>query len=197
MHSKVFLSLLAVTALIAAVTPQLFAQGQGPAHASIVIPATTVEHPEDVGVRAHTNHLILVRPNFVGTSPSRETPSSIRAVYALSSNVDSGGSQTIAIVDAFHYPTAANDLNVFSTQFSLPAMPDCSTTNNVGPCFSVVFASGTQPRKNCGWGQEAALDIEWSHAMAPNARIVLVEAASNSFTNLFSLNSEVPGFVFS
>jgi subtilase family serine protease len=186
MHSKVLLSLLAVTALIAAATPQLFAQGQGPAHASIVIPATTVEHPEDVGVRAHTNHLILVRPNFVGTSPSGETPSSIRSVYALSSNVDSGGSQTIAIVDAFNYPTAANDLKVFSTQFGLPPMPDCSTTNNVGPCFSVVFASGSQPRNNCGWAQEAALDIEWSHAMAPNARIVLVEAASNSFTNLFS-----------
>src|SRR5207245_2365647 len=80
----------------------------------------------------------------------------------------------------------ANDLNVFSTQFGLPAMPDCSTTNNVGPCFSVVFASGTQPRKNCGWAQEAALDIEWSHAMAPNAQIVLVEAASNSFANLYA-----------
>jgi len=198
MHSKVFVSLLAVTALAVATTPQLFAQGQGPAHAPILIPATTIEHPEDVGVRAHTNHLILVRPNFVGTSPSGETPSSIRSVYALSSNVGSGGSQTIVIVDAFHYPTAANDLNVFSTQFGLPAMPDCSTTNNVGPCFSVVFASGTQPRKNCGWAQEAALDIEWSHAMAPNARIVLVEAASNSFANLFSAvdtaTSQVTGF---
>src|SRR5216684_784104 len=198
MHSKVSLFLLAVTALIAVATPQLFAQGQGPTHASIVIPATTVEHPEEVGVRAHTNHLILVRPDFVGTSPSGETPSSIRQVYALSPNVISGGSQTIAIVDAFHYPTAANDLNVFSTTFGLPAMPDCSTTNNVGPCFSVVFANGTQPRKNCGWGQEAALDIEWSHAMAPNARIVLVEAASNSFTNLFNAvdvaTSKVTGF---
>jgi kumamolisin len=185
-RSTMFFSLLAVAALLAATTPQLFAQGQGPAHASILIPATTVEHPQDVGVRAHTNHLILVRPDFVGASPSGETPSSIRSVYALSSNVGSGGSQTIAIVDAFHYPTAANDLSVFSTQFGLPVMPDCSTTNNVGPCFSRVFASGTQPRNNCGWAQEAALDIEWAHAMAPQARIVLVEAASNSFTNLFN-----------
>src|SRR5216684_3428459 len=113
MHSKVFISLLAVTALAAATTSQLFAQSQGPTHASILIPATTVEHPEDVGVRAHTNHLILVRPDFVGTNPSGETPSSIRSVYALSSNVDSGGSQTIAIVDAFNYKTAAHDLNGF------------------------------------------------------------------------------------
>src|SRR5260370_16636522 len=99
MHSKVFLSLLAITALIAAATPQLFAQGQGPAHASILIPATTIEHPEDVGVRAHTNHLILVRPNFVGTSPSGATPSSILSVYPLSSHVHSTSSHTHSILN--------------------------------------------------------------------------------------------------
>jgi kumamolisin len=43
-----------------------------------------------------------------------------------------------------------------------------------------------ETRGNCGWNQEAALDIEWAHAMAPNAKIVLVEAASNSFANLFA-----------
>ena len=49
----------------------------------------------------------------------------------------------------------------------------------------MVYAKGSKPRGNCGWAQEAALDIEWAHAMAPNAKIVLVEAASNSFTDLF------------
>jgi kumamolisin len=48
-----------------------------------------------------------------------------------------------------------------------------------------VYANGSKPRTNCGWAQEAALDIEWAHAMAPSAKIVLVEAATNSFTNLF------------
>jgi subtilase family serine protease len=62
--------------------------------------------------------------------------------------------------------------------------------------FQVVYASGRQPRGNCGWAQEAALDIEWAHAMAPSAKIVLVEAASNSFADLFqavSVANSLPG----
>ncbi len=174
------LTVLTVVSLIAFV-PTITAQSQGSQHAAILIPDSSVEHAQDVGLNAHTNHLIrLTEPAAVGASPSGETPSSIRAVYALSSSVTSGGSQTIAIVDAFDYPTAENDLNVFSKQFGLPA---CTTANG---CFKKVFASGSKPRTNCGWSQEAALDIEWAHAMAPNAKIVLVEAASSSFANLFA-----------
>jgi len=143
---------------------------------SILVPNSSLERPEDRGLRAHTNHLILLRPDVTGTSPSGETPSSIRAVYKLPST---GGGGVIAIVDAFHYPTAENDLRVFSSQFKLPA---CTKANG---CFRQVFANGTQPQTNCGWSQEAALDIEWAHAMAPNAKLVLVEAGSNSFSNLF------------
>jgi len=153
---------------------------------SILVPDTTVERSQDRGHRAHTNHLIRLeaKPNRPGGGgPSGESASSIRAVYNLPST---GGSGTIAIVDAFDYATAANDLNVFSSQFGLPSMPDCNSNGNAAPCFRKVFASGTQPKVNCGWGQEAALDIEWAHAMAPNARIVLVEADTNSFTDLFA-----------
>jgi subtilase family serine protease len=149
------------------------------AKGAVLVPDSTIEHPQDVGFRAHTNHLIHVSSRFTGASPSGETPQSIDPVYALTFT-GSGGSGVIAIVDAFDYPTAENDLNVFSSQFSLPP---CTTANG---CFTKVYASGTRPRKNCGWGQEAALDIEWAHAMAPTARIVLVEAATNSFTNLFA-----------
>jgi len=144
---------------------------------AVLIPDTTIERPGDIGLRAHTNHLILYSPRFVGASPSGETPQSIRPVYNLPST---GGSRVIAIVDAFDYPTAENDLNVFSSTLGLPP---CTTANG---CFEKVFASGTKPRTNCGWAQEAALDIEWAHAMAPGARIILVEAASNSFANLFA-----------
>ena len=69
---------------------------------------------------------------------------------------------------------------MFSSQFRLPA---CTTANG---CFKKVFASSSKPNSNCGWGQQAALDMEWAHAMAPLAKIVLVEAASSSFTNLFT-----------
>jgi len=146
--------------------------------AAVVVPESTIERPEDVGLRAHTNHLIRDerRPGD-GSSPSGETPASLRAVYNL---LSTGGGGVIAIVDAFDYPTAENDLNVFSTQFGLPA---CTTANG---CFKKVFASGVQPRTNCGWAQEAALDIEWAHAMTPGAKIILVEAATNSFVDLFA-----------
>src|SRR6266511_2421164 len=151
------------------------AQGRAPQHL-LMVPETTVERLEDISINAHTNHLIMVRPNFTGSAPSGETPQSLRPVYNLPS---AGGSQVIAIVDAYDYPTAENDLNVFSQQFGLPP---CTTANG---CFQKVFASGSKPRSNCGWAQEAALDIEWAHAMAPNARIILVEAKSNSFSDLF------------
>jgi kumamolisin len=179
MQLKVVVSV--VVSLVFALTMPTLGMSQsenGQSHAAVLIPASTVEHPEDVGVRAHTNHLIRFegKPGGGGT-PSGETPASLRSVYKLPST---GGSGVIAIVDAFDYPTAENDLNVFSSQFGLPA---CTTANG---CFLKVYASGSKPRTNCGWSQEAALDIEWAHAMSPNAKIVLVEAASNSFANLFA-----------
>src|SRR5450759_1145147 len=145
----------------------------------VLIPDSTIERLEDHGIRAHTNHLILFGPEFVGSAPSGETPASIRVVYNLPSI---GGSGTIAIVDAFDYPTAENDLNVFSSQFGLPA---CTTANG---CFKKVSQTGTTkyPRYNSGWGLEIALDIEWAHAIAPGAKILLVEASSNSFSNLLA-----------
>src|SRR5229473_1518683 len=146
-------------------------------HAPILIPATSIEQAEDVGVQAHTNHSIRFEPDRGGTSPSGLSPATLRSVYSLPST---GGGGTIAIVDAYHYATAENDLSVFSSAFGLP---QCTTANG---CFKQVYASGSKPRANCGWAQEAALDIEWAHAMAPNAKIVLVEAASSSFANLFA-----------
>src|SRR5262249_48867676 len=121
------------------------------------------------------------------------TPAQIRSFYGMPST---GGSNVIAIVDAFHYPTALNDFNVFAAQFGLPQEPSTNPLASTNQVFQVVYASGRQPRTNCGWAQEAALDIEWAHAMAPSAKIVLVEAASNSFTNLFAavdVASSLPG----
>jgi subtilase family serine protease len=170
------------------------ARGQG----QVLVPDSTVEHPGDIGIRAHTNHVILVRPDLTISSPGGEIPASLGCVYQIVSPLTSGcpieynnsmpnpvgGSQTIAIVDAYDYPTAYTDLTTFSNQFNLPVLPQCSSPTATG-CFEKVYASGSKPRTNCGWAQEAALDIEWAHAMAPNAKIVLVEAASNSNTNLF------------
>lgn len=166
-----------------AVLPGVLSLGMGIAlaqnsqgHGTVIVPDSSREAPGDQGVKAHTHHVVMVRPNFTGTAPTGETPQSLRAVYNIPST---GGSGTIAIVDAYDYPTADNDLSVFSKQFGLPA---CTTGNG---CFKKVYASGSKPRANCGWAQEAALDLQWAHAMAPNAKIVFVEAASSSFSSLF------------
>ena len=83
--------------------------------------------------------------------------------------VASGGSRTIAIVDAYDHPSIAHDLAYYSTYFGLPPAS-----------FRVVFASGTRPAQDPtgGWEGEEAVDVEMAHALAPNAQIILVEAAT-------------------
>ena len=136
-----------------------------------------------------------------------ETPASLACIYAEVSVgagcnpatltlVASGGSKAIAIVDAFHYPTALADLTAYSKQFGLP-VPTSST-------FTVAYqgtsAPGTDPDCasyggwNC-WSAEAALDIEMAHAMAPSAHIYLVEANSSSFADLFATVTKAAALV--
>ena len=94
-----------------------------------------------------------------------------------------GYGKTIAIVDAYNDPTAESDLAVFSTKFGLPA---CTTANG---CFKKVNQSGGTrglPQTDSGWALEIALDVEWAHAIAPGAKILLVEARSSSLSNLFA-----------
>ena len=135
--------------------------------------------------------LPAVGPPFPGFA--FETPASIACLYKLVPPATgcnpntfktnpSGGSKAIGIVDAFDYPTAMADLNKFSAQFGLPLVT--ATT------FKVLFAGGTDhcsgpaPGHDSGWETEQALDIDWAHAMAPKAKIFLVQAASNSLTDL-------------
>ena len=175
---------------------QAFAQEAGH-KGTIIIPSSSIEKPGDVGKRAHTNIRMFVpaggftaaQPLAVGPPYSGyfyETPASIGCIYKLTKAVagcnpnsvtlnPTGGSKAIAIVDAYDDPGAASDLAYFSTQFGLTA-----------PTFSVVYASGSKPAGNSGWELEESLDIEWAHAMAPSAKLYLVEAASNSNSDLFT-----------
>jgi kumamolisin len=166
----------------------------------VVVPESSVEHAGDIGIMAHT-HLRVMMPEggaFTGTPQPNElppfpgfffeTPASIACIYRLvphpghicdpnvTTQNPTGGSGAIAVVDAFDTPHAASDLAAFSAQFGLPPAD-----------FQVVFASGTQPNldPSGGWELEASLDVQWAHAMAPNAKIFLVEAKNNSFSNLF------------
>jgi len=160
---------------------------------NVFIPASSVERPEDVGLRMHTNYFMrfpdpAVRPEAPPPGTTVETPGSIACIYGLvaatagcpvatATTVPTGGADTIVIVDAYDDPSALADLKTFSTQFGLPA-----------PSFAKVYASGKKPANACtsGWEGEEALDIQWAHAMAPKAKIVLMEAASDSGADLFA-----------
>ncbi|HLX77506.1 MAG TPA: hypothetical protein VKR27_01360, partial [Acidimicrobiales bacterium] len=110
------------------------------------------------------------------------------SVYTLSGLAPSSGAgsgQIIAIVDAYHDPNALSDLNTFNKQYGYAQLSTCTSLSQTGPCFKQVDPQGT-PKVNSGWVLEESLDIEWAHAEAPAAKIVLVEAASNSNANLFN-----------
>jgi subtilase family serine protease len=156
--------------------------------------------------QAHTNfHLFhpaggLPTANAANAPPPvagnyNETPASIACLYALVPvvtgcnpqtvfTVPSGGGGVIAIVDANHAPNAMADLNVFSQNFGLPLVDSSS--------FQVVYATSagtttsTPPAYDSGWEMEISLDIQWAHAMAPKAKIILVEANSANLSDMFA-----------
>jgi subtilase family serine protease len=132
-------------------------------------------------VEHYASHPLHVKPN-ASTSPTGLSPAAIKSVYGFSTSTAAGIGKTIAIVDAYDDPTAASDLNVFSHQYGLPL---CNTAN---PCFTKVNQTGgtNLPKANAGWALEISLDVQWAHAIAPGANILLVEASSNSFTNLLA-----------
>lgn len=116
--------------------------------------------------------------------PSGKTPAQIRHAYGFDgitfnngTVVGDGNGTTIAIVDAFDDPNIANDLHQFDVQFGLP-----------DPVFTKVDQNGgtAYPAPNAGWITEIALDVEWAHAVAPKANILLVEANSSFDSDLFA-----------
>lgn len=161
----------------------LSAQEEGRREGNVFIPDTSIERPEDHGLRSHTNHKVFLGPTK-GLGPGGGmTPIQLRTFYGVAAG---GGSGVIVIVDAYDYATALSDFNTFAGYFGLPLENSSTATASTNKVFQVVYASGRKPKANGGWGQEAALDIEWAHAMAPNAKIVLVEANSNSNADLYA-----------
>jgi len=114
-----------------------------------------------------------------GAPSTAFTPSQIRHAYGFDQVSNQGAGEIIGIVDAYDDPNAESDLGTFDSYFGLPA---CTSANG---CFRKVY-SGSKPATNSNWAVEIALDVEWTHAIAPKATILLVETPSNSFANLLS-----------
>jgi subtilase family serine protease len=101
-------------------------------------------------------------------------PAQIDQAYGLTGGNSAGSGVTIAIVDTYGSPTIASDLATFDGQFGLPA-----------PKLSVIRPAGPVPKFNpksadmVSWAGEVTLDVEWAHAIAPGAAILLVETPTD------------------
>ncbi len=113
-----------------------------------------------------------------GPPTSAFAPAQVRHAYGFDQITNQGAGQTIGIVDAYDDANAEKDLGVFSAQFGLPA---CTSSKG---CYRIVYSNGKQPAANANWAVEISLDVQWAHAIAPKATIVLVETPSNSLSDL-------------
>jgi subtilase family serine protease len=134
---------------------------------------------------AHCHALVFIDRNgnpAASSSPTGLAPATVKSVYNFPTSSTDGSGETVAIVDAYDDPSAESDLAVFSSQYGLPA---CTSANG---CLQKINQRGgtSYPRKDAGWALEISLDLQWAHAIAPGAKILLVEADSNSFANLLA-----------
>jgi kumamolisin len=181
-----------------------------------IIPGSSIPKPAIPGQPplAHTNIEVFL-PS--GLSPEAappfadagyETPASIACHYNLVSTSaapgcnpntttvnPSGGSGSIAIVDAYDDPTAPSDLAYFSLQFGIPLTLSQFHVVWANTADSSCNFAGVGPDYSGGWELEESLDIEWAHAMAPGANLYLVEACTNSYNDLFQAVSVATNLV--
>lgn len=118
--------------------------------------------------------------------PGAYGPLQFQTAYGL---IGASSGDTVAIVDAYNDPTAAQDLASYSSVFSLPS---CTSMNG---CFKVVNQTGgtSLPRNNSGWALEISLDVQTVHAVCPSCSILLVEAQSSSISNLLAAETYAEG----
>ena len=143
----------------------------------VVILPLAAQTPDGSHIYAHPP-IRIVDVHQDSSTPHGYFPAQMRAAYNLNNVPNQGQGQIIGIVDAFDNPNAEADLQVYDTQFNLPV---CNTGNG---CFTKIKVGN--PPGDTGWGLEIALDIQQAHSMAPAAKVLLVEANSNSFDDLLA-----------
>jgi hypothetical protein len=111
------------------------------------------------------------------------SPAELTSAYGLSgitftspsgSTVKGDGSgETIALIEAYHDPSLAADMQTFDQAYNLPNAK-----------LTVINQAGAQT--DTGWASEESLDVEWAHAIAPGANILVVEAKSQGLQDLLN-----------
>ncbi len=131
----------------------------------------------DAGVRPYTPGA-----GAAGSGPAGGfTPEQLASAYGYDPTVGGSG-QTVAVIDAYDDPKIESDLASFSSHYGLPA---CTKANG---CFKKVGQTGSEkalPKKDTtGWSIETSLDVDTVHAVCPNCKILLVEAAEPTYEDL-------------
>ncbi|HET8895027.1 MAG TPA: S8 family serine peptidase, partial [Gaiellaceae bacterium] len=101
------------------------------------------------------------------------TPADIKTAYNYPAGLDGTG-QTIVIVDAYGSPTVQEDLAAFDTRFGIPAPPGGLQVVCPAGCPNTTINNA--PNATASWAEETSLDVQWAHAMAPGAKLVLAVA---------------------
>ncbi len=159
-------------------------------------PASTLPQGLPLCKSASLGNIVCYSPSFV--KKAYEFPST--------STVDGSG-QTIVIVDAFGSPTIASDLALFDTRFGISAPPSFTIFCGNSP---TPLDPTTCPKVNInanplhdefGWTIETSLDVQYAHAMAPGANIVLDVASTSSGNAINDAETAAiaayPGAIFS
>ncbi len=121
--------------------------------------------------------------------PVGYSPAQIRHAYGFDQLATDGSGHVIGIVDASDDPTVDSDLQAFIGQFGLralnglPATPPCTVAAGPHPCFEKLVAFGN-PRVDPVWALEISLDVEWAHAIAPGADILLIESPHSTLSSM-------------
>ena len=134
----------------------------------------------DDGGGRRVRPLNVVTPRAT-TAPTGLAPAQIKQAYGFPTDYKAGAGKTIAIVIPYHHPTIEADLKVFNKTFGLRP---CAKVN--GCLKQVNWRGGTSsyPPTSSLWAMEATLDVQWAHAIAPGARILLVEAKSDRLSDV-------------
>jgi subtilase family serine protease len=115
---------------------------------------------------------IVVLDQHNPNNPSGILPREFKAAYGFNQIPNQGQGQTIALVDAYDDPNIVSDLAHYASTF------------NLTPCNFTKVKLGTITGQ--GWDLEESLDVQQACAIAPQANIVLVEAATSNDTDLFA-----------
>jgi len=173
MSKRVFFVITALVILAFAVSGLAQVPGK-----MIAPPSTLVRTPGHVRTPLY---IFIPDKNVNPLVGSGETPASLACIYGLVPNtpgcprngtlLPTGGTKAIAVLEYGNYSAVQSDLNTFSSEYGIGGN---STIINL--CFP---SGGSCPANNgTGWDLEEALDVEYAHALAPNAQIIVA-----SFTN--------------